>query len=196
MKSFLGQFLFSCFGFLLLTSTAFAVSCHSESPRSATAADAARWSLDFATAERLYAAELKSSPDSEDALIGYSISPLDEDKLPEALAAAQNAIQQKPKSAALMAVLGEIQFRLANLKEAGAAFQKCIGTGSMFRSRALCDRSISRSELDARLRTTTARCGPPFGSRRSHDYRTMATVASDRRAGNLSKTGIESEQYF
>jgi tetratricopeptide (TPR) repeat protein len=126
VKSFLGQFLFFCFGSLLLTSTAFAVSCHPESARSTTAADTARASLDFATAEKLYAAELKSSPDSEDALIGYSISLLDEDKVAEALAAAQNAIQQKPKSADLMAVLGEIQFRLANLKEAGAAFQSAL----------------------------------------------------------------------
>ena len=126
MKSFLGQCLFFCFGSFILTSTAFAVSCHPESPRSATAADTARASLDFATAEKLYAAELKSSPDSEDALIGYSISLLDEDKVAEALAAAQNAIQQKRTSAALMAVLGEIQFRLANLKEAGAAFQSAL----------------------------------------------------------------------
>lgn len=126
MKSFLGQFLFFCFGSLFLANTAYAIACHPEVPRTATAADTARASFDYATAEKLYADELKSSPDSEDALVGYSISLLGEDKVSEALAAVQNAIQRKPKSATLMAVSGEIQFRLANLKEAGAAFQNAL----------------------------------------------------------------------
>jgi tetratricopeptide (TPR) repeat protein len=119
-------FLLPCLALTLLTTTALAVPCPVDTPRPATPADVARIAYRFAEAEQLYATELKSSPDSQPALAGYTLSLLHEDKVSEAFAAAQKAIQQRPKDATLTAVFGEVEFRRANLKEAGEAFQSAL----------------------------------------------------------------------
>jgi hypothetical protein len=60
--------------------------------RHTTASDVARAAYRFADAKQFYATELKTSPDSELALAGYTVSLLHEHKVSKAFAAAQKPI--------------------------------------------------------------------------------------------------------
>ena len=126
MRTPLRNFLLSCLAFVVATIPAHAVSCKVETQRDRTPADKSFIEHNYPDAEKLYVQELASNPSSEEALVGHTISLLYEDKLTDALDAAHKAVQQKPNDATLMAVLGQVQFRSANLQEAGGAFQKAL----------------------------------------------------------------------
>ena len=80
----------------------------------------------FAEAADSYQAILKTDPKLVAAQVGLIRSLLREQKVDDALAAATSALAAQPNSPPLLAAMGDVDFRLAQMPEAEAAYQKAL----------------------------------------------------------------------
>jgi len=76
----------------------------------------------FAEAETSYQALLKTDPRLVPAQVGLVRAMLRQQKIDESLDAVNNALAAQPNSAALLAVKGDVQFRLGEMPEAEASY--------------------------------------------------------------------------
>jgi len=90
------------------------------------AADQLYTSGKFAEAAASYQAILKTDPKLVAAQVGLIRSLLREQKVDDAQAAATSALAAEPNSPPLLAVMGEVDFRLAQMPEAEAAYRKSL----------------------------------------------------------------------
>ena len=80
----------------------------------------------FAEAADSYQAILKTDPKLVAAQVGLIRSLLREQKVDDALAAATSALAAQPNSPPLLAAMGDVDFRLAQMPEAEAAYHKAL----------------------------------------------------------------------
>ncbi len=91
-----------------------------------TAADQLYRSGKFADAAEKYQAILKADPKLVAAQAGLIRSWLREDKVDEAFAAATSDLAAQPNSAPLLATMGDVQFRRAEMPEAETSYRKAL----------------------------------------------------------------------
>ena len=96
-----------------------------ETPKLA-AADQLYRSGSFREAAEQYQAILKDDSSSVPALSGLIRSLLREEKIDDALTVANNAITVHPDSPALLAAMGDVQFRFARMSDAEISYQKAL----------------------------------------------------------------------
>ncbi len=92
-----------------------AVSCAVAKHAAPTDADKAMLAGDYAKAESLYQALLAKQPGETDATIGVVHAQLRQQKVPEAEDAVNAALEVSPKSAAIITLRGELEFRQGKL---------------------------------------------------------------------------------
>src|SRR5579862_2776746 len=97
-------------------------------PASSDLADADKLynSSKFADAAAKYMGILKADPNQVDAQVGLIRCLLREQKADEALAVATAALAAKPKSAALLAAMGDVDFRMAHMHEAEESYNSAL----------------------------------------------------------------------
>ena len=84
----------------------------------------------FAEAADKYQSMVKTDPNLVAAQAGLIRSLLHEQKVDDALAAATSALALQPNSAALLAAMGDVDFRRAQMPEAETAYQKAVRADS------------------------------------------------------------------
>ena len=94
-------------------------------PVANTEADKALATGDSAHAEALFTAQLTTAPNAAN-FSGLVHAQLDQDKLPEALASAQHAVDTLGNNAAAQALLGDAFLRSGQITEASGAYQKAL----------------------------------------------------------------------
>lgn len=101
-----------------------AVSCHVLQPHTPNDAETARMRGDYSQAETLYRRLSQQDPGNVEWQAGLVRALLGEEKVAEAQAAIDAALQKAPQSVPLLTALGEVQYRKGDILNTGGTFDK------------------------------------------------------------------------